>query len=132
MFFQSKHADITKIKRSRFSAPFRLSIKWSEPRQNKNRHINIYIFKNKISFNLNILLYCESRLNIEFKRLSAFSPFGNSTVPLYAYELPKGKFSSISRSLPACRNLIFGLFLHAERSRFSAPLIYYLIVLHFI
>ena len=51
------------------------------------------------------------RVQAFFRR---FSFFARRQYHRTAPARKKTKFSSISRSLPACRNLLFGLFLHAE------------------
>ncbi len=57
----------------------------------------------------------KSLRSIAFLRDFALFAFCSEAVSMYGSHSQKAKFCSISRSLPACRNLLFGLFLHADK-----------------
>ena len=117
--------------------PLRLSIKWSEPRQNIIKQTLFCLPCAKgAGLRWRPLHKCAEaptepggetvatqrvdggiekklghRVQAFFRR---FSFFARRQYHRTAPTRKKTKFSSISRSLTACRNLLFGLFLHAE------------------
>ena len=107
---------------------FRLSIKWLK-RAEQNKQTFLPPLQREVGAT------CCTRRDCE-KTAWTSSPsyFGAfclllGAVPSYSSHSQNTKFISLSQNLPACRNLYFLLFLHADRSERSSLLFQYLILL---
>ena len=65
--------------------------------------------------NYKVSKYLKSGINIEFMPLLAFFVFCSGAVPLYSSHSQENEIQFHFSKSPACRNLFFGLFLHAEK-----------------